>query len=79
LLGGLLFIFFGLTRLVFAVVDGRPHAAARKTGEKRVRETPSVILPPLILMGFSLWLGLATPAVLREAWTAAVGQLFPAP
>jgi len=79
LLIGLLFIFFGLTRLVFAVVDGRPHVAARKTGGKRVPETASVILPPLLLLGFSLWLGLATPAVLRDAWTAAVGQLFPTP
>ena len=27
----------------------------------------------------SAWLGLATPAVLRGAWTAAVAQLFPTP
>ena len=44
-----------------------------------MRETAGVILPPLLLLGFSLWLGLATPAVLSNAWTAAVGQLFPAP
>ena len=75
-LGGLLFIFFGLTRLVFAIVDGRPRVPAR-TGGARVRESAGVIIPPLVLLGFSLWLGLATPEVLREAWTAAVEQLFP--
>jgi hydrogenase-4 component F len=79
LLGGLLFVFFGMTRLVFAIVDGRPSPVAAKTGEKRLRETLGVVMPPLILLGFSLWLGLATPAVLRDAWTAAVGQLFPTP
>jgi hydrogenase-4 component F len=75
---GLLFAFFGLTRLVFAIVDGRPRTAARQ-GEARLRESLGVILPPLLLLGFSLWLGLATPAVLRDAWTAAVAQLFPTP
>ena len=78
-LAGLLFVFFGLTRLVFAIVDGRPRVSTSKTGESRVRETAGVILPPLILLGFSLWLGLATPSVLRDAWTAAVRQLFPSP
>ena len=77
-LGALLIAFFGLTRLVFAIVDGRPHAAARATGE-RYRETASIIAPPLILLAASLWLGLATPAVLREAWTASVNLLLPAP
>ena len=77
-LGGLLIAFFGLTRLVFTIVDGRPRAAARATGEK-YRETASVIVPPLVLLGASLWLGLATPAVLREAWTESVKLLFPAP
>lgn len=75
----LLLVFFGLTRLVFAVVDGRPRVAAAGTGEKRVRETFGVVMPAAVLLGFSLWLGLATPAVLRDAWTAAVAQLFPAP
>jgi hydrogenase-4 component F len=78
-LGGLLFAFFGLTRLVFAIVDGRPRLASANAAEKRVRETAGVILPPLVLLGLSLWLGLATPAVLRGAWTDAVAQLFPAP
>lgn len=77
-LTGLLFVFFGLTRLVFAIVDGRPRTATR-TGEKRTRETAGVILPPLLLLVFSMWLGLATPVVLREAWTAAVEQILPQP
>jgi hydrogenase-4 component F len=76
-LGALLFVFFGLTRLVFSVVDGRPRAV--RAGETRVKETAGVILPPLVLLGFSLWLGLSTPAVLTEAWTGAVAQLFPTP
>ena len=75
---GLLFAFFGLTRVVFAIVDGRPRPAVRAAA-KSFRETRAVILPPLLLLGFSLWLGLATPAVLREAWAAAVTQLYPAP
>jgi hydrogenase-4 component F len=77
-LGCLLFAFFGLTRLAFAIADGRPHAAA-KSNSHRFRETAGVIVPPLVLLGFSLWLGLATPAVLRDAWTAAVQTLFPTP
>ena len=75
-LGCLLFAFFGLTRVVFAVVDGRPRTAAKALG-KRFPETAGILVPPLVLLGFSLWLGLATPAVLREAWSAAVDQLFP--
>ena len=74
----LLFAFFGLTRLVFAVVDGRPRPAARATG-RRFPETAGVILPPLLLLGLSLWLGLATPALLRDAWAAAAAQVNPAP
>ena len=76
--GALLFAFFGLTRLVFAIVDGRPRAPARRR-EKLLREGPGVILPPLVLMSLSLWLGLFTPTLLRDAWTAAVTQLFPGP
>ncbi|MBP6865683.1 MAG: Fe-S-binding domain-containing protein [Candidatus Didemnitutus sp.] len=76
-LAGLLFAFFGLTRVVFGIVDGRPRVAAR-TGSRRFRETAGLIVPPLLLLGCSLWLGLATPEVLREAWDAAVAQLFPA-
>jgi hydrogenase-4 component F len=77
-LGCLLFAFFGLTRLVFAIVDGRPRNKSRETG-RRFPETLGLIAPPLLLLGFSLWLGLATPAVLRDAWTAAVGQFFATP
>jgi hydrogenase-4 component F len=77
-LGCLLFAFFGLTRLVFAIVDGRPRARARNS-DPRLRETAGVVIPPLLLLGLSLWLGLATPVVLRDAWTGAVAQLYPAP
>lgn len=75
---GLLLVFFGLTRLVFAVVDGRPRRAARGS-DRRLGETLGVVLPPLALMILSLWLGLYTPAPLRDAWAAAVHQLFPSP
>lgn len=74
----LLFAFFGLTRVVFAVVDGRPHAAARK-GVQGFKETAGLIVPPLVLLGLSTWLGLFTPVALQDAWTAAVNQLFPNP
>jgi hydrogenase-4 component F len=77
-LGCLLFAFFGLTRLVFAIVDGRPRTAARTEGQ-RFPETLGVILPPLALLGFSLWLGLSMPAVLPESWTAVVNQFYPVP
>jgi hydrogenase-4 component F len=76
-LGCLLFAFFGLTRVVFAIVDGRPRIAAKAPG-KRFAETSGLILPPLILLLLSCWLGLATPGVLTDAWTAAVSQLVPA-
>ncbi|MFA6287802.1 MAG: proton-conducting transporter membrane subunit [Opitutaceae bacterium] len=78
LLGCLLFAFFGISRVVFGIVDGRPRPAMR-TGGKRFVETAGVILPPLALLGFSLWLGLFTPPLLREVWEAAVQQLHPAP
>jgi hydrogenase-4 component F len=77
-LGGLLFVFFGLTRLVFAIVDGRPRVESMAT-VKRFPETASVIMPPLVLLGLSLWLGLATPPILQHAWDAAVQSLFPGP
>jgi len=72
----LLFAFFGLTRLVFAIVDGRPRRASRVPGQS-IPETAGVVLPPLLLLGLVLWLGLALPDVLREAWAAAVAQLYP--
>jgi len=77
-LGCLLLAFFGLTRVVFGIVDGRPRTAARANGRRFV-ETAGVIAPPLVLLGMSLWLGLCTPEILREAWAAAVAQLFPTP
>jgi hydrogenase-4 component F len=72
----LLLAFFGLSRLVFAIVDGRPRAGARANAA-RFRETAGVILPPLAFLGCSLWIGLATPSVLGEAWTAAVELISP--
>ncbi len=77
-LGCLLFAFFGLTRVTFAIVDGRPRVASQATG-RRFPETAGVIVPPLLLMGLSLWLGLALPDVLRTAWTDAVAQIISAP
>lgn len=77
-LGCLLFAFFGLTRLVFSIVDGRPRASARGLA-KQIRETPGVVVPPLVFLGFSLWLGLATPSLLQDAWTTAAQLLFPPP
>ena len=74
----LLFAFFGLSRVVFGVVDGRPRPAAKANG-KRFRETFGLITPPLVLLALSLWLGLFTPSILRDTWTAAVTQLFPHP
>ena len=74
----LLFAFFGLTRLVFAIVDGRPRPASI-VATKLFPESARVVLPPLLLLGFSLWLGLSMPAVLPESWAAAVAQLYPTP
>lgn len=77
-LGCLLLAFCGLTRVVFAIVYGRPRQAARAM-DPRFRETLAVIVPPLLFLLMALGLGLATPDVLRESWTAAVQQLSPAP
>jgi hydrogenase-4 component F len=74
----LLLAFFGLTRVVFGIVDGRPRGSAR-AGGKRFVETAGVILPPLVLLACSLWLGLFQPAILHDVWTAAAAQLFPPP
>ncbi|MDI1249531.1 MAG: proton-conducting transporter membrane subunit [Lacunisphaera sp.] len=75
-LGCLLFAFFGITRVAFGIVDGRPRPAMRTEGRRFV-ETAGVILPPLALLGISVWLGLFTPPLLREVWQAAVTQLYP--
>ncbi|MCW5554620.1 MAG: Fe-S-binding domain-containing protein [Verrucomicrobiae bacterium] len=77
-LGCLLLAFFGMTRLVFAIVDGRPRTATRATGD-HLRETAGTIVPPLVFLGCSLWLGLATPSLLRETWNVAASLLAPAP
>jgi len=77
-LGCLLLSFFGLTRLVFAIVDGRPRSAAN-VAAGCVPEKPGLILPALAFLGLSLWLGLATPAVLSNAWTGAAKLLFTTP
>ncbi len=74
----LLLAFFGLTRVVFAIVYGRPRQAARSM-EPRFRETVALIGPPLVLLLLTVVLGLATPQVLRDSWTAAVQQLTPLP
>ena len=44
-LGSLLFAFFGMTRLVFAIVDGRPRRVASKA-DKRYSELSGTIVPP---------------------------------
>jgi len=36
-------------------------------------------VPPLLFLALSLWLGLATPSLLRESWSAAAKILFPTP
>ena len=72
----LLLAFFGLTRVVFGIVDGRPRTSARPGGRGLI-ETTGVILPPLVLLALSLWLGLFSPKILHEAWAAAAAQLFP--
>jgi hydrogenase-4 component F len=74
-LGCLFLAFLGMTRLVLSVVEGRPRATAR-AAVRRTPETAGVILPPLALLVLTLWLGVATPEVLRAAWSAAVEQLF---
>jgi hydrogenase-4 component F len=77
-LAALLFAFFGLTRLVFSIVDGRPRTPAQD-GDPRHGESLGVVAPPILLMFLALWLGLFTPTVLSEAWSAAVLQLFQRP
>lgn len=74
----LLLAFFGLTRLVFAIVDGRPRTAARGNG-RLYPETAGILVPPFVLIALALLLGVALPDVLRDTWTAAVAQLYPAP
>ena len=77
-LGGLLFAFFGLSRVTFGIVNGRPRTASKVKG-KPLAEAVGVIVPPLVLLALSLWLGLFSPKILHEAWSAAATQLFPVP
>jgi hydrogenase-4 component F len=70
----LLLAFFGLTRLVFAIVDGRPRVSSR-AGEPRSPESPGVLWPPLVLLALSLALGVATPELLQQSWDQ-VAQTF---
>jgi len=73
-LGCLLLAFCGLTRLVFAIVHGRPRRP--ESGfDPRCRETSAVLWPPLALLLLTLGLGLTMPDILRESWGAAVDQL----
>ena len=74
----LLLAFFGLTRVVFGIVDGRPRPATQANSKKFV-ETLGVVAPPALLLCLSVWIGLFTPAILRASWLAAVTQLFPTP
>lgn len=74
----LLVAFFGITRVVLVIVDGRPRQSGRRS-IGQFAETAGVILPPFAFLGLSLWLGLFTPPLLQDAWSAAVLQLFPMP
>jgi len=66
----LLLAFLGLTRLGFSIVDGRPRMISRRA-PARFRESATTLAPPLALLASSLWLGLATPALLRDVWSVA--------
>ncbi|HET9952186.1 MAG TPA: proton-conducting transporter membrane subunit [Candidatus Eisenbacteria bacterium] len=77
-LGALLLAFFGMTRLGFSLVDGRPRAISRRA-PARFRESAATLAPPLALLASSLWLGLATPALLRDLWNVASRMLAVGP
>jgi hydrogenase-4 component F len=70
----LLLAFCGMTRLIFAVVDGRPRPGARQ-GLDRMRERPALLLPPVALLVVSMGLGLFTPVALQDSWQDAVQQV----
>lgn len=74
----LLVAFVGITRVVLVIVDGRPRQSGRRS-IGQFAETAGVILPPFAFLALSLWLGLFTPSLLQDAWSAAVLQLFPMP
>jgi len=70
----LLLAFAGLTRLLFAIVDGRPRVPAR-VERPGSRETFGVVFPPLAFLFFSLWLGIAVPGMLQHSWSVAAAAL----
>lgn len=76
--GCLMLAFLGMSRLVLAIADGWPRRTVREGG-RRFPETPGLCLPQVLLLGASLWLGLAMPSCLPEAWAAAVAALSPVP
>lgn len=72
----LLMAFCGMSRIVFAVIDGRPHPGkCHQLGH--LRETVGVLVPPTVLLLFSIILGLFTPSVLQDTWDTVVQQLEP--
>jgi hydrogenase-4 component F len=71
----LLMAFLGLSRLTFAVVDGRPRKVARDACRAGGGETRGVVIPPLAFLAISLLLGLATPSFLTRSWQAAAAFL----
>jgi hydrogenase-4 component F len=75
----LLVAFLGLSRLTFAVVDGRPREAAREACRAGGGETPGIVVPPLVFLAFSLLLGLAAPSFLNQSWSAAAAFLHSTP
>lgn len=77
-LASLLLAFFGMSRVVFATVDGRPRRTST-TERGRFVESSGAIMPALVLLLLSVWLGLFTPQLLQDAWTGATLQLYPAP
>jgi hydrogenase-4 component F len=68
----MLLAFLGITRLVFAITDGRPKPSMKVSlaGEHR-----GTLLPPFLLLVASLCLGLFTPKFLQEIWEAAARTL----
>jgi hydrogenase-4 component F len=74
----LLFAFFGLTRVAFAVLGGRPRPATRAAAQPFV-ESIGLIAPPAALLVLALLLGLVQPALLGSAWAEAAAFLFPPP
>ena len=72
----LMLAFFGLTRIVFSVVYGRPKTDSNQLYREQY-ESLGTLLPPFVLIGAVLVLGLTIPTPLRQIWTEAVQQLIP--